>query len=614
MSPTHYDLANDLLLKGQLDAAIVEYRKALAAEPLLAEALQNLGAALNAKGDFEQAEAVLRQAIAIRPDLVLAYGNLGAALSAQKQLVEAVEMFRQALSLSPNLLPAMCNLGEALHLLGQLTPAIEILTQAFQLAPDVPEVLNNLGRSLKDAGQLDDALAILERCVELRPDMAPALGNLGNAYRDAGDISSAIGCYTRAMEVSPHDASMHSNLIYALQYDPQHDEQSLLYEQRRWNDLHAAPFRSSVKPHHNARSADRKLRIGYVSPYFYFQAESFFIVPLLENHDHGHFEIHCYSDVIAPDETTRRLKASADVWHDVKSLNAVALAEQIRGDEIDILIDLTMHMGGNRLSTFAQKPAPVQITWLAYPGGTGLDAMDYRFTDAYIDPRNAAKYYCERSIALPDCWCCYDALRETPPVSTRAAGPIRFGSINNPCKHNEPTLIRWAKTMRKVVGSRLLIQSLCEMDRARIRAVFSQNEIAPDRIEFTGRKPRDEYLRLYESIDIGLDPLPYNGITTTCDALWMGVPVVTLRGNTAAGRAGASILSTVGLPELIAENDEQFVQIAGALADDKTRLAELRSTMRSRMRHSPLTDGQRFARGLESAYRGAWLEYAREQS
>jgi predicted O-linked N-acetylglucosamine transferase (SPINDLY family) len=606
----HFDLANLLLMKGQLEQAIAEYGKAIEINPQFAEAHQNLGCALHRAGRLEAAEAHLRRALAIQPKMTDAYNNLGGVLAARMRLAQAVEAYREALRQRPDFAAAMSNLGSALRLLGHRAEAIQVLRRAIELAPDMPEAFNNLGIALKDDGQLDEAVATYRKCLALRPTMADATNNLGNAYKDCGNVRDTVACYGRALALGPPNPGIHSNLVYTLQFHPGYDDESLFREQRRWNEVHATPLKPSIRPHENDCSPDRKLRVGYVSAYFYSQAESFFVAPLLENHDRQQFEIHCYSGVVRPDQFTRRLKSAADIWHEAQGLTDADLAEQIRRDRIDVLIDLAMHMAHNRMPMFARKPAPVQIAWLAYPGGTGLDAMDYRITDAFMDPpQNPTTYYREQSWRLPDCWCCYDPMCDLPPAPPRTDGPIRFGSINNPCKNNDAILSLWARIMSGVRDSRLLMQSFSEVDKNRIRSIFHAAGVAPDRIEFVPRKQRSDYLRLYDSIDIGLDPLPYNGITTTCDALWMGVPVVTLAGRTAAGRAGLSILSTVGLTELIAHTPEQYVEIVTQLAGDPPRLAQLRSTLRERMIRSPMMDGPGFARKMESAYRQMWQRW-----
>ena len=355
--------------------------------------------------------------------------------------------------------------------------------------------------------------------------------------------------------------------------------------------------------------------MGYVSPDFFVQAESFFTVPLLEHHDRERFEIHCYASVAKPDTVTERIKRAAHVWHDVQKQTDEQLAAQIRADGIDILVDLAMHMGHSRLLAFARKPAPVQATWLAYPGSTGLEAMDYRISDWYIDPAGMFEaYYSERTVRLPDCWCCYDPLEGEPwefmPAKKEGAGgEITLGCLNNPCKINAALLGLWGRVMQAVPESRLLVRIVSLEQRQWMQNELAKEGISPTRLEFVGIGTRREHMMLHHRIDVGLDTLPYNGITTTCDALWMGVPVVSLVGKTAWGRAGKSLLSCVGLGELACDNAEQFVEVAAGLCRDETRLRELHEGLRPRMETSPLMDARRFAANMEAAYRQMWREW-----
>jgi predicted O-linked N-acetylglucosamine transferase (SPINDLY family) len=372
-------------------------------------------------------------------------------------------------------------------------------------------------------------------------------------------------------------------------------------------------LKGHIPPHANDRNPGRRLKIGYVSPDFHLHAESFFTVPLLGHHDHAAYEIHCYSSVIRPDPITEWLRQRADGWREVRDENDEALAQIIRRDGIDILVDLTMHMAHNRAPLFARKPAPVQACWLAYPGGTGLEAMDYRLTDAFMDPFDAdMSCYVEQSIRLPDCWVVYDPLSDLPPRPAEQTGPITFGSLNNPSKLNDPLLALWARVLQAVPGSRLLLQVLSREHRRHIGCVMESLGIAPERLQFAGRMERPEYLRCYDRIDIALDPLPYNGITTTCDALYMGTPVLTLAGQTAAGRAGKAMLNTIGLGELVTHTPDEFVRRAAELAADLPHLIALRRGLRARLSGSPLMDAPRFARNIEAAYRHMWRQWCAE--
>jgi predicted O-linked N-acetylglucosamine transferase (SPINDLY family) len=573
----HHLLAEALRESGRIDESIAEYERAIALPPAMAASYNNLALALSARGRFDEALAALDKAIALRPGWDLIWNNRAKILRDSGRLEESLASARRALAISPNLAQGHVNLAGA----------------------------------LLDSGQIDGALASARRGVELGPDLVEAHNLLANSLKEAGEVAETLDALDRALKLQPEDRVNLSNRAYILQFDPRADAKSLLAEQRRWNDLLAAPMRKFIRSHENDRSGDRRLRVGYVSPYFYDHAESFFVVPLLESHDREQVEVYCYSDGRRTDEVTARLQSGADAWRVSLGRTDEELAEQIRRDRIDVLVDLAMHMSYNRLLTFAQRPAPVQVAWLAYPGGTGLDAMDYRITDPWIDPPGMDEScYREQSVRLSSTWACYDPLCDAAPAADRIAGPIRFGSLNNPCKLNDPLLRLWARVLHAVSDSRLIVQSLCQEHQRRIVGVLDSSGIAADRVEFVGRPNRPQYLRLYDGIDVCLDPLPYNGITTSCDALWMGVPVVTLAGATAAGRAGTSILENLGLHELAAGDGEQFVQIATALAGDLPRLAELRRTLRDRMRRSPLMDREGFARAMEGAYRRMWKAWA----
>jgi predicted O-linked N-acetylglucosamine transferase (SPINDLY family) len=326
-------------------------------------------------------------------------------------------------------------------------------------------------------------------------------------------------------------------------------------------------------------------------------------------------QIFCYSDVVAEDTITQQFRKLADEWRSITGLTNERVAEMVRADQIDILVDLSLHMAHHRLLVFARKPAPVQVSWLGYPGTTGLNTIDYRLTDPFLDPLESTDdCYSEKSVRLPETFWCYDPLNESlipnglPALQTNS---ITFGCLNNFCKINDAVLELWAKTLTAVAQSRLLLLAPPGSARQRVLEKLSHCGIEPDRVEFVNFTERTKYLELYHRIDVGLDTFPYNGHTTTLDSLWMGVPVVTLVGNTAVGRAGLSQLSNLKLTELAADTPESFVQIAAELASDLPRLTNLRTTLRQRMSTSPLMDAPRFARNIESAYRQMWHYFVR---
>jgi protein O-GlcNAc transferase len=595
---------------GRLHQAELLYRQILAQQPGHADALHMLGVIAHQMGHHDGAVDLIRQAIARQPNFPGALSNLGLALKDLGKFDEAIAAFRQAIGLRPNFGETYSNLGLALQAKGEIDAAIAAFRQAIFLKPGYAEAHYNLGIALKDKGQVDAAIAAYHLALALKPYSPAAYSNLGTALKDQGQVGAAIAAYRQALILTPEDARIHSNLVYALCFQPTCDALALAEEQRRWNHQHADPLKVEIQPHTNERAPERRLRIGYVSPDFRDQSESFFTVPLLEHHDHGGFEIYCYSSVIRPDPITARLQKGADVWRDVAGEKDASLAAIIRRDGIDILVDLTMHMAYNRALLFARKPAPVQVCWLAYPGSSGLEMMDYRLTDAFMDPVDAdTSCYTEQSIRLPDCWVVYDSLIDLPPRPAEQSGPITFGSLNNPGKLNDPLVLLWARVLQAVPGSRLLLQVLSGEHRQRIERMMESQGITPDRLQFVGKMGRPQYLRCYDQIDIALDPLPYNGITTTCDALWMGVPVLTLAGQTAAGRAGKALLSTIGLGEWVTHTPDEFVQRAVELAADLPGLIELRRSLRARITASPLMDAPRFARHMEAAYRQMWRQW-----
>lgn len=523
---------------------------------------------------------------------------------------EAEQLCRRVLSVAPQNAPAWHLLGVIAYQVGEYQAAVEQIGRAAELSPGTLGVHNNLGMALHGLRQLDEALASFRQAEALNSNAVEVQNNLGNVLKDLGRAGEAIECYRRSLEIEPGNARTHSNLLTTLLLCPGYSATAIREEHQRWAEVHARPLASFFQPPANEQSPTRRLRIGYLSPDFRVHCQAFFMVPLLAAHDRQQFEICCYSDVTKPDVITSRLRASADLWRDTAAWNDQQVAEAIRTDQIDILVDLTMHMEQSRPLVFARKPAPVQVCWLAYPGTTGMSAIDYRLTDPFLDPPGEHDTdYVERSIRLPDTFWCYDPLTSQPevnPLPALANGHITFGSFNNFAKMNEGVLKLWASVLNTVEHSRLMLLAEVDSQRAWVLEVLQGEGIGAERVSFVGRQPLAKYMELYRQVDIGLDTLPYCGHTTTLDALWMGVPVVTLVGETVVGRAGLSQLTNLGLTELIAYDGPQYVRIVADLAQDLPRLSSLRQSLRQRMQRSPLMDAPRFARGIEAAYRRMW--------
>jgi predicted O-linked N-acetylglucosamine transferase (SPINDLY family) len=390
-----------------------------------------------------------------------------------------------------------------------------------------------------------------------------------------------------------------------------------LREVRSWNDIHAKPLARFIKPHENDPSPDRKLKIGYVSPDFRAHVVGWNLLPLLRGHDRERFEIFCYADVRRPDEFTEKLRSHADQWRSLVDVGDEQAAELIRRDQIDILVDLTVHTANHRLLVFAHKPSPVQVTYLGYCGGTGMETMDYRLSDPYLDPPGAELNYVERTVRLPGCYWCYEpggVAPEVSPLPAPSAGHVTFACLNKFSKVSAPAMDLWAEVLRRVPGSRLIIHATPGNYLRKVLGRFAGAGVSPDRLEFVGWQNWRAYMETYGRIDISLDPFPFGGGITTFDSLWMGVPVVTLSGRTAVGRGAHSILANVGLPELVATTGEEYVRIGVELAGDLPRLTTLRAGLRSRMESSPLMDGRRFAGNVEAAYREMWRGWCAKRS
>jgi predicted O-linked N-acetylglucosamine transferase (SPINDLY family) len=620
LQPDHAEARNNLgtCLQdlGRLDAAIAQFRQALALQDDYPIAHSNLGNALLEAGQAAAAVDQLNAVVARWPDFADAWYNLGNAQFTAGRLEPAVAAFRKALALLPGHLRAWNNLGNALQALGRNPEALDCYQQAMRLRPDFVEAYNNAAAAARAMGRVDDALALLRAALERNPGAAVSHGNLGHIYKDAGMIEQAVRCFRRALELDPGDRVTHSNLAYAVTFLPGLDARAILDENLAWDRAHAAAIRPD-RSWPNRPDPERRLRIGYVSPDFREHCQSLFTWPLLSRHDHGQFDIHCYARVPRPDALTERLRACADTWRDTVGQDDAQVAELVRADRIDILVDLTMHMANGRPLLFARKPAPVQVAWLAYPGTTGLAAMDYRLTDPYLDPPGQQDAcYKETSIRLADTFWCYDPLTSAPqpgPLPALAEGRITFGCLNNPCKVTAAVLDLWARVLGAVPGSRLLLLSPEGAHRRGVLERLAAAGTAPDRVEFAPFLPRLDYLALHRRVDLGLDTFPYNGHTTSLDAFWMGVPVVTRIGATVVGRAGWSQLCNLDLRELAADSDEKFVYIASELAKDLPRLARLRGELRPRMEASPLMDGERFTRSLEGVYRDLWRRWCTER-
>jgi predicted O-linked N-acetylglucosamine transferase (SPINDLY family) len=608
LADAHNNLGNVFVLLSNLPEAVDCFRQAVRYKPDFAAAHSNLGNALRQLGHLEEAVASLREAVRLRPDYEEAHRNLALALQAQEGVM--TDRSIPGAGSKPDDAEVYFQRGRNLTEQGKYEEAATNYRQALRQRPGSAGAHNNLGNIFLRLGKLTEAVDCFRQALRAKPDFAQAYGNLGDALRELGRLDESLAAHRTALRLDPTAAFIHSSMVLTLNYHPAYDASAIEEECARWNRTHALPLQKLIQPHTNRPDPDRRLKVGYVSPDFREHVDAFFLIPLLSNHDHEHFQIFCYSSVQHPDVMTERLRGHADVWRSTFGFSDPQVADLVRSDQIDILIDLEMHAAHNRLLMFARKPAPVQVAWLGYPGTTGLSTIDYRLTDPYLDPPGLFDaFYSEESIRLPDTFWCYDPLSAEPPVTSlpaRETGIVTFGCLNSFCKINEGCLALWSQVLRKVPQSRLLLRAPRGQARDNVTTTFQKEGIALERIELIDSLPRPQYLATYHRIDLGLDPLPYNGHTTSLDAFWMGVPTLTLVGQRVVGRAGLSQLCNLGLRELAAETPNEYVELVARWAGDRDRLGELRGSLRERLRQSPLMDGKRFARHMEEAYRQMW--------
>ncbi|QEX17538.1 hypothetical protein FRZ44_28380 [Hypericibacter terrae] len=647
------NLGNLLIGLGRREEAIARFRRALELKPDFVEALTNLAAALGDQGKVEDAEACYRRAITLKPAFVAPYNNLanllqargrhkdaiawyergiridpkmaelhnnlGTALKDLGRLDQAEAAYRRALELQPNLAAAHNNLGSVLQTQGKLEAARTAYRQALAIDPNFVGAHNNLGNTVRELGRLQEAEESFRRALALKPDSAEALNNLGTVLKDTGRQAEAQAALRQALALRSGFEVAHHNLLMTMQYDPATSPAALLAEHRAFDRLFAAPLLPKRLDHRNEPDPERRLKIGYVSGDFGRHPVGYFLTPVLPAHDRAKVEIFAYSDRLSEDEVTWQLQAACDHWQRVVEFNKAVLAERIRADGIDILVDLSGHTADNRLLTFARKPAPVQATWAGYVGTTGLSAMDYLISDECETPPDSEAECVETVIRLPHCYVCYAPPPSAPEVDKLPAlerGHVTFGCFNNLSKINKAVLALWSRLLLELPGSRLVMKThqLDDMGtRQRCADLFADLGIDSTRISLLGRSAHRALLQEYNGIDIALDPFPYSGGLTTLESLWMGVPVITKKGDRFAARHSASHLTAVGLPELIAPDPDGYVALACGLAKDLPRLAALRAGLRGRMAASPLCDGPGFTRDLEAAYRTMWRRWCADR-
>ncbi len=625
IDPTHVltygNLGKVLHASGKSHDAISIFQQALRLDPKYADGYYNIAVIYHQQQHIDKAITYYRKAIQFDGTYPPSFNNLGTILHGKGKTDEAIELFQQAIGLNPGYADAHYNMGTVLQERGDLDGAKACYEKAISLNPRLMVAFNNLGNVIAAQGNLEKAVAIFRRALETNPASALILNNLGNVLKDQGKLAEAETVCRRAIEIKPDFLEACSNFLFFSNYSFFNTPQIIHAEHVRLGERFDSISSVDRNTHRKFLSPDRKLRIGYVSPDFREHSVAYFIEPVIREHTSSRCEVICYSHSFINDHVTERIKHYADGWRDIARISDDNAATWIRDDGIDILVDLTGHTGNNRLPLFARRPAPVQVTWIGYPATTGLRSIDYKIVDHYTDPIGVTDhFYTEQLLRLPEAFLCYLPDSNSPDVSeppVLTSGHISFGSFNNFPKISPIAISMWQSLLHSLPTSRLVVKAKSFSDdsvRRQFLESFKRAGIGEERIDLISWAPsRREHLGLYSRIDIGLDTFPYHGTTTTCEALWMGVPVITLEGDTHASRVGVSLLSNAGLAEFIAHSAEEYVAKAVALAHDLTRLQSLRHNLRTMLSRSPLTDAKRFVQHLENAYRNMWHRYC-EQS
>jgi predicted O-linked N-acetylglucosamine transferase (SPINDLY family) len=611
----HSNLALALQEQGKLDAAAASYRQSLALRPDSAILHHDLAVVLHSQQLFDEATASFQKAIALNPDNAQAHSSFGLLLNDQGKLDEALARHQQSISLQPKVARAHLNLGFTLHLLGKYDKALESYQQALALEPDYPEAHNNIGTTLRALNNIGDAITHYRKALILKFDYPGAHLNLGSAYFDLGYAQEAIDCFKQVYTLNPASAGAFSDYLMTMQYLPKYTQEHLFAEHLAFAKLYETPLRSDWPLHTRTDDGPRRLRLGFVSGDLCMHPVGCFLERVLDNIDREIFDITLYSTSDRHDVLTKRLQAMELTWVSLFRIGDVDAAARIRDDRIDILVDLSGHTGGNRPLVFARKPAPVQVTWLGYWATTGLRAMDYILCDRHDIPGDEAGFYVEKPWYLPHTRMCFappviDVALDPPPAL--GTGQVTFGCFNNLTKMNDTVVALWARILRAVPGSRLFLKSNAlsfPTVHESVLARFAARGVAADRLRLEGKSAYDQYFAAYKHIDIALDPFPFTGGATSFDALWAGVPVITLRGDRLIARQGENMLRNLGMSDWVAADEEAYVALAVARANDLPGLADLRTQLRRRILQSRLCDAAQFARNLEDAFQGMWKAY-----
>jgi protein O-GlcNAc transferase len=617
----HGNLGKVLTNLGRLDDATASFRRAQEIRPDSAETHFNLGMALRANGQRESALASLNRALEINPEHAAAHGEVGAILLELGQFAASIESSRKALAINPGFVLVHNNLGCAFKELGQFDAAAEHYNQALEISPDSVMLHSNLGITQFEAERFEAAVTSLRRALEIDPDCVIAHTNLGVALKELGQHNAAVASCRRALEIKPDFVEALDILLFIHNCLADQPVEVMLADAKHYGVMVAQRARAHTT-WLNSAEPNRPLRVGMVSGDLRNHPVAFFlenVLAALKTQSSERLSIVAYSNHPGFDQVSQRIKANCAGWHQVAGLSDEHLAQRIREDEIDILIDLSGHTAHNRLPMFAWKPAPVQAAWLGYFATTGVTAIDYLIADPWTLPDSEESNFTEAIWRLPETRLCFTAPQENVDIAPLPAlqnGYITFGCFNNLTKMNDDVVALWAQILNAMPGSRLFLKCK-QLQEAQIRQSvverFSAHGVDGNRLLMENPDIRANYLSAYNRVDIALDPFPYTGGTTSVEGLWMGVPVLTLAGERFLSRQGIGLLMNSGLPEWIASDPSDYVRRAISLASDLQSLAALRSSLRQLVLASPIFDAPRFARHFEDTLRGMWRKWCEHQ-
>ena len=611
----HSSLGQIFQAQRKLEEASHCYRQALSIEPNNAEIQSNLGTTLHDQGKHQESIDCYHRALAIRPDAAEIHANLGNALLQSGRGDEAIASYERALTLKPDFAELHTYVGAALKHQGRLEEAIAKYQLALELKPDFSVAHSNLGNILLDLGRVDEAIISYRRALALKPDFAEVHSNLGRALHDQGKLEEAIVCFKTALSIKPDFVDAYTNALVSAQYGSNYSPAQLLADHQAFAQHFEAPLRANWPSHRQHDKSSRRLKIGFMSGDLRQHPVGFFLESALAHIDRTELAITLYATHSEHDALTQRLQAMGDKWSTLVGLSDDQAAQRVRDDGIDILVDLSGHTAHNRLLVCARKPAPIQVTWLGYWATTGLHSIDYILCDRYGIATGEEQYFVEQPWYLPNTRLCFSPPLDKVSVNALPAltkGHVTFGCFNNLTKMNDAVVALWSQILHSVPTARLLLKAKPLADPSTRQAVltrFATYSIGADRLILETHSSRADYLATYNRVDIALDPFPFTGATTSVEGLWMGIPLITRRGDRMVARQGEGILHNLGLSDWVATDDASYIAIAIANAANLHRLSELRAVLRGKLLASPLCDAPLFARNLTTALHGMWEKY-----